>query len=137
MEKDPQGGKCPILDRISHVAYTLLDELTARSLYNWVYYRPMTMKMNLHIPSIPQGTEFCHRYLLGCSQTVLPVLIGDDASFHFLVILANANSEPGAQFSIVQGIHDPEHLAFIETKSIRRFLLVFKVGSDIERISHI
>lgn len=93
-----------------------------------------TMKMNLHIPSIPQGTELCHRYLLG---SVLPVLIGDDASLHLLVILANPDSEPGAQLSIVQRVHNPEHLSFVKTQPIRGLLLVLKVGSDIERISYI
>lgn len=71
------------------------------------------------------------------SQTHIPVLIRDDASFYLLMIFANSNSKPRAQFSIVQGIHDTEHLSFVKTKSIWRFLFIFKMGSNIERITYI
>lgn len=43
-----------------------------------------------------------------------PVFVGDDAPLHLLVILANANSQPGAQFAIVEGVHHSEHLALVK-----------------------
>lgn len=44
-----------------------------------------------------------------------PVFVGDDASLHLLVVLADANSKPGAQLAIIQGVHHTEHLAFVKT----------------------
>lgn len=68
---------------------------------------------------------------------IVPVFVRYDTSFHFLVILPNSNGQPRTQFAIVQGVHHPEHFTFIETQSIRRFLLIFKMSSDIERIPYI
>lgn len=47
-------------------------------------------------------------------RTWSPVLVGDDASLHLLVVLANADGEPGAQLAIVEGVHDTKHLALIK-----------------------
>lgn len=66
-----------------------------------------------------------------------PVLIWDDASFDLLMVFANPNRKPGAQFTIVQGIHDTEHLSFVKTKSVGRFFFILKMGSNVEGISHI
>lgn len=43
-----------------------------------------------------------------------PVFVGDDAPLHLLVVLANANSKPGAQLAVVQGVHHTEHLALVK-----------------------
>lgn len=48
-------------------------------------------------------------------KMVLPVFVGNDASLHLLVVLANTNGQPGAQLSIVEGVHDAEHLALVKT----------------------
>lgn len=70
-------------------------------------------------------------------QVFIPVFIGDDASFYLLMIFANSNGKPRAQLSIVQGIHNTEHFSFVKTKSIGRFLFIFKMSSNIEWISYI
>ena len=43
-----------------------------------------------------------------------PVFIGDDAPLHLLVVLANANGQPGAQLAIIEGVHHTEHLALVK-----------------------
>ena len=43
-----------------------------------------------------------------------PVLVGDYASLNLLVVLANANSQPGAKLAIVEGVHHTEHLALVK-----------------------
>lgn len=68
---------------------------------------------------------------------VLPVLVGNDASFHLLVILSDTDGQPGTQFAIVEGVHHPEHLALIKAQPVRRLLLIFKVCPDVEGIAYI
>lgn len=43
-----------------------------------------------------------------------PVFVGDDAPLHLLVVLADANSQPGAQLAIVEGVHHAEHLTLVK-----------------------
>lgn len=67
----------------------------------------------------------------------LPVFVGDDAPFHLLVVLANANSQPGAQLAIIQGVHHAENLALVEAQAVGRFLLVLKVCPDVEGVADV
>lgn len=66
-----------------------------------------------------------------------PVFVGDDAPLHLLMVLANANSQPGAQFAVVEGVHHTEHLALVKAQTIRRFLFILKVCPDVERVTNI
>jgi hypothetical protein len=93
------------------------------------------VKDNYSVTKISQETD-CE-FVLRRQPPFIPVLIRDDTSFHLLMIFADSNGKPGAQFPIVQGIHDTEHLSFVKTKSVRRFLFIFKMGSNIERVSYI
>lgn len=43
-----------------------------------------------------------------------PVFVGDNAPLHLLVVLANANSQPGAQLAVVESVHHTEHLALVK-----------------------
>lgn len=66
-----------------------------------------------------------------------PVFVGNDSSLHLLVVLANADGEPGAQLAVVEGVHHAEDLALVEAQAVRRLLLVLEVGPDVERVSHV
>lgn len=70
-------------------------------------------------------------------ETRLPVFVGDDAPFNFLVVLADANGQPGAQLAVVQGVHHTENLPFVEAQAVGRFLLILKVCPDVERVANI
>ncbi len=67
----------------------------------------------------------------------IPILIGDDAPFHLLVILADADGEPRAQFAVVKGVDHSEDLPLIEAQAIGRLLLVLKMGPDVERVTYV
>ena len=69
--------------------------------------------------------------------TPLPVFVGDDPPLHLLVVLSDANSKPGAQLPVVEGVHHTKHLSLVETQPIRRFLLVLKVRPDVEGVTDI
>lgn len=66
-----------------------------------------------------------------------PVLVGNDAPLHLLVVLPDADSQPGAQLAIVEGVHHTEHLALVEAQSVWRLLLVLKVCADVEGVAHV
>lgn len=66
-----------------------------------------------------------------------PVFVGDDAPLHLLVILADADRQPGAQLPVVEGVHHPEHLPLVKAQPVRRFLLVLKVCPDVEGVPDI
>lgn len=66
-----------------------------------------------------------------------PVFVGDYAPLHLLVVLADANSQPGAQLAVVEGVHHTEHLALVKAQPIRRFLLVLEVCPDVEGVAYI
>lgn len=61
-----------------------------------------------------------------------PVLVGNDAALHLLVVLPDADCQPGAQLAIVEGVHHAKHLALVEAQPVRRLLLVFKVCADVK-----
>lgn len=67
----------------------------------------------------------------------LPVFVGDDAPFNLLVVLANANGQPGAQLAIIQGVHHAEDLPLVKAQAVGRFLLILKVCPDVERVADI
>lgn len=67
----------------------------------------------------------------------LPVFVGDDAPFDLLVVLADANSQPGAQLAVVQGVHHTENLALVEAQAVGGLLLVLKVCPDVERVANV
>lgn len=67
----------------------------------------------------------------------LPVFVGDDAPLNLLVVLANANSQPGAQLAVIQGVHHAENLPLVEAQAVGRFLLILKVCPDVERVADI
>lgn len=73
----------------------------------------------------------------GLAKTHLPVLVGDDAPFHLLVVLADANGQPGAQLAVVQGVHHTENLPLVEAQAVGRLLLVLKVRPDVERVANV
>lgn len=66
-----------------------------------------------------------------------PVFVGDNAPLHFLVVLANADSQPGSQLAIVERVDHTEYLALVKAQPIRRFLLILKVCPDVEGVSNI
>lgn len=67
----------------------------------------------------------------------VPILVGDDAPLHLLVVFANADGEPGAQFAIVKGVNHSKDLALIEAQAVGRLLLVLKMGPDVERVTYV
>lgn len=67
----------------------------------------------------------------------LPVFVGDDAPLNLLVVLANANSQPGAQLAVIQGVHHAEDLPLVEAQAVGRFLLILKVCPDVEGVADI
>lgn len=70
-------------------------------------------------------------------KTHSPVFVGDDAPFYLLVVLADANSQPGAQLAIVEGVHHTENLPLVKAQAVGRFLLILKVRPDVERVAHV
>lgn len=66
-----------------------------------------------------------------------PVLVGNDAPLHLLVVLPDADGQPGAQLAVVEGVHHTEHLALVEAQSVRRLLLVLKVCADVEGVAYV
>lgn len=70
-------------------------------------------------------------------KTHLPVFVGDDAPFNLLVVLADANSQPGAQLAVIQGVHHTENLPLIKAQPIGRFLLILKVCPDVEGVADV
>lgn len=67
----------------------------------------------------------------------VPILVGDDAPLHLLVVLANADGEPGAQFAIVKGVNHSKDLALVEAQAVGRLLFVLKMGPDVERVTYV
>lgn len=67
----------------------------------------------------------------------MPVFVGDDAPFHLLVVLADANGQPGAQLAVIEGVHHAEHLPLVEAQAVGGFLLILKVCPDVERVADI
>lgn len=67
----------------------------------------------------------------------LPVFVGDNAPLHFLVVLANANSQPGPQLAVVERVDHTEHLPLVKAQPIWRFLLVFKVCPNVEGVADV
>lgn len=51
-----------------------------------------------------------------CTSITLlsPVFVGDDTPLHLLVVLADANSQPGAKLAVVEGVHNTEHLPLVK-----------------------
>lgn len=66
-----------------------------------------------------------------------PVLVGDYAPLHFLMVLSDANGQPGAKLAIVEGVHHAENLALVKAQPVRRFFLVLKVRPDVEGITDV
>lgn len=66
-----------------------------------------------------------------------PVLVGDYAPLHFLMVLSDANGQPGAELAVVEGVHHAEHLALVKAQPVRRFLLVLKVRPDVEGVADV
>lgn len=66
-----------------------------------------------------------------------PVFVGDDASLHLLVVLADADGEPGAQLAVVEGVHHAEDLALVEAQAVRRLFLVLEMCPDVEGVAHV
>lgn len=81
---------------------------------------------------LKHSSVYCRCFIVGS-----PVLVGDNASLHFLVVLPDADGQPGAQFAIVESVHHSEHLSFIKAQPIRRLFLVLKVRPDVEGVAHI
>ncbi len=67
----------------------------------------------------------------------IPILVGDDAPFHLLVVLADADGEPRAQFAVVKGVDHSEDLPLIEAQAVGRLLLVLKMGPDVEWVTYV
>lgn len=78
-----------------------------------------------------------HGYWRCDPKLILPVFVGNDASLHLLVVLADANGEPGAQFAVVEGVHHAKHLALVEAQAIRRLFLIFKMRPDVKGVAHV
>lgn len=53
------------------------------------------------------------------------------------MVLADANSQPGAQLAVIQGVHHTENLPLIKAQAIGRFLLILKVCPDVERVADV
>lgn len=66
-----------------------------------------------------------------------PVLVGNNAPFHFLMILANTDREPGAQFAVVERVYYTKHLTLVKAQPIWRLFFIFKMCADVEGVAHI
>lgn len=66
-----------------------------------------------------------------------PVLIGNNSSFHLLMILANSNGKPGSKLAVVECVHHTKNLTLVKAQPIRRLFFVLKVGPDVEGVAHI
>lgn len=77
----------------------------------------------------------CFNIIQRNASAILPALVGDDPLLQQLLVLASADGQPVAQLAIIQGVHHLENLPTAEGKALRSLLLIFKVGSDKERVS--
>lgn len=64
-----------------------------------------------------------------------PAFVRDDSFFQQLVVIVTANCQPVTQFAIVKCVSHFEDLSSDERKALWSFLLIFKVGPDVERVS--
>lgn len=64
-----------------------------------------------------------------------PAFVWDNAFFQQLIVIVTANCQPVTQFAIIKCISHFENLSSGERKTLWRFLLIFKVGPDVERVS--
>lgn len=64
-----------------------------------------------------------------------PAFVRDDSFFQQLVVIVAANCQPVTQFAIVKCVSHFEDLSSGERKTLWSFLLKFKVGPDVERVS--
>lgn len=64
-----------------------------------------------------------------------PAFVWDDAFFQQLIVIVTANCQPVAQFAIIKCVSHFENLSSGERKALWYFLLIFKVGPDVERVS--
>lgn len=64
-----------------------------------------------------------------------PAFVRDDAFFQQLVVIVTANGQPVTQFAIIKCVSHFKDLSPGEGETLRSFLLIFKVGPDVERVS--
>lgn len=64
-----------------------------------------------------------------------PAFVRDDSFFQQLIVIVTANCQPVTQFAIVKWVSHFEDLSSGERKALWSFLLIFKVGPNVERVS--
>lgn len=67
--------------------------------------------------------------------TGLPALVGDDALLQQLLVFANADRQPVAELSVVEGVHHLEDVPPAEGQALRSLFLILKVGPNEEGVS--
>lgn len=55
-----------------------------------------------------------HRNTQSSVGVLSPVFVGNDAPLHLLVVLPNANSQPGAQLPVVEGVYHSEDFPLVK-----------------------